>query len=116
MQKIRQMKFSAIRGFRSRREIDDQRSGSIHPPLASGLFSNAEHSRKNGTGRAQGCQILLGTTYQNGGKYTKLLQKYTYAPNVHKIYQHLPLQNPQKFTQNLDFWFEHTFCTIWQPC
>jgi hypothetical protein len=32
----------------------------------------------------QGCQILLGATYQNGGKYTKLPQN---TPNVHKVYQ-----------------------------
>jgi hypothetical protein len=29
----------------------------------------------------QGCQIFLGTTYQNGGKYTKLPQN---IPTVHK--------------------------------
>jgi hypothetical protein len=32
----------------------------------------------------QGCQIFLGTTYQNGGKYTKLPQR---IPNGHTIHQ-----------------------------
>jgi hypothetical protein len=32
----------------------------------------------------QGCQIFLGTLYQNGGKYTKWPQN---IPNDHKIYQ-----------------------------
>jgi hypothetical protein len=31
----------------------------------------------------QGCQIFLGTRYQNGGKYTKSIQN---MPNVHKIF------------------------------
>jgi hypothetical protein len=35
----------------------------------------------------------MGATYKNGGKYNKL------PPNIHKIYQHLPLQDPPKFTQ-----------------
>jgi hypothetical protein len=30
--------------------------------------------------------------------------KYT---NVHKIFQHLSLQDPPKITQNLDFWLEN---------
>jgi hypothetical protein len=41
--------------------------------------------------------------YQMATKYTKWLQKYTKwlqnIPNGHKIYQHLPLQDPTKFTQ-----------------
>jgi hypothetical protein len=28
----------------------------------------------------QGCQIFLGTTYQNGKKYTKVTTKYTESP------------------------------------
>jgi hypothetical protein len=44
----------------------------------------------------QGCQIFLGTKYQNGKKFTKLQRT---IPNVHKIYQHLPLQDPPNFTQ-----------------
>jgi hypothetical protein len=43
----------------------------------------------------QGCQIFLGTTYQIGKKYTK----YPLNINIHIIYQHPPLQDPQKFTQ-----------------
>jgi hypothetical protein len=37
----------------------------------------ARNSRKE-----QGCQIFLGTTYQNGEKYTKLLPK---LPNCHNL-------------------------------
>jgi hypothetical protein len=32
----------------------------------------------------QGCQIFLGTTYQNGKKYTEILQN---IPNGQKIFQ-----------------------------
>jgi hypothetical protein len=39
---------------------------------------------------------FLGTIYQHGGKCTKLPQN---RPNVHKIYQNLPLQGPPKFAQ-----------------
>jgi hypothetical protein len=55
----------------------------------------------------QGCQIFLGKIYQYGKIYTKLPQNipnsrkiYWMAingPNSHKIYQHLPLQDPPKF-------------------
>jgi hypothetical protein len=73
----------------------------------------------------QGCQIFLGTKYQNGEKYTKLprtipnvlkiLQKT--AKSVHKIYHHLPLQDPPKFTQIWIFGLKTNhlatlFCTI----
>jgi hypothetical protein len=57
----------------------------------------------------QGCQIFLGTKYQNGKnitnchelhqmsiKYNKRPQN---GPSVHKIYHPLPLQDPPKFTQ-----------------
>jgi hypothetical protein len=44
----------------------------------------------------QGCQIILGTTYQNGGKYAKCPQN---IQNGHKLYQHCPLQDLRKFTQ-----------------
>jgi hypothetical protein len=57
----------------------------------------------------QGCQIFLGTTFQKGKKYTKLPKIYQIAikyakwpermSNGRKIYQHLPLQDPQKFTR-----------------
>jgi hypothetical protein len=50
-----------------------------------------------------GLPYFLGTTYQNGEKYTKLPQN---IPNGCKIdqmsikyTQHLPLQGPPKFTQ-----------------
>jgi hypothetical protein len=35
-------------------------------------------------GGPTGCQIFLGTIYQNGEIYTKLLEN---IPNVHKIYE-----------------------------
>jgi hypothetical protein len=57
----------------------------------------------------QGCQIFLGTKYQNGEHHTKRQQnsqvaiKYTICyetiPNGNKIYQHFPLQCPTKYTQ-----------------
>jgi hypothetical protein len=61
----------------------------------------------------QGCQIFLGTTYQNGKIY-RITIKYTKWPqtisngrknrqNGHKKYQHLPLQVPPKFTQTRIF-------------
>jgi hypothetical protein len=64
----------------------------------------------------QGCQILLGTIYQNGEKYTKLPLNYQIAtklPNGLNIFQMVikytnlfhskALQNLPK----LDFWFEN---------
>jgi hypothetical protein len=71
----------------------------------------------------QGCQIFLGTNYQNGIyiyqltiKYAKCLQK---IPNGRKIYQmavkytkwplNLPtssIEKPYKIYPNRDFWFE----------
>jgi hypothetical protein len=51
----------------------------------------------------QGCQIFLGTKYQNRKKYNQITIKYNKrpltGPSAHKIYQHLPLQDPKKFTQ-----------------
>jgi hypothetical protein len=54
----------------------------------------------------QGCQIILGTKYQNGEKYTKRPQNtpnghklFPMAVNGHKIYQDFPLIDPPKFTQ-----------------
>jgi hypothetical protein len=57
----------------------------------------------------QSCQIFLGTKYQNGEnipnyhelyqmsiKYNKRPQS---GPSVRKIHQHLPLQDPPKFSQ-----------------
>jgi hypothetical protein len=59
--------------------------------------------------RNQGCQILLDTIYQSGGKCTKLplnyhvaikyTQRLYYIPNGHRIYQLFPFQGPPKFTQ-----------------
>jgi hypothetical protein len=48
------------------------------------------------------CQIFLGTTYQNGDKYTKLPHNIPNGLNIPiglKIYQHLPFQVPPTFTQ-----------------
>jgi hypothetical protein len=45
--------------------------------------------------------------YQMGKKYTKWAKN---IPNGQKIYQHLPLQDPPKFThpnKNWDLWFEN---------
>jgi hypothetical protein len=42
-----------------------------------GIHHSRHNSRQN-----QGCQIFLGTKYQNGKKYAKLQQ---IIPNVHKI-------------------------------
>jgi hypothetical protein len=51
----------------------------------------------------QGCQIFLGATYQDGGKYQIYHRIYQMAPkyiqNCHKIDQHIPLQDPPKLTQ-----------------
>jgi hypothetical protein len=33
----------------------------------------------------QGCQIFLDSTYQNGGKYTKLPQHYQMAVNIFQM-------------------------------
>jgi hypothetical protein len=65
----------------------------------------------------QGCQICLGTIYQNGKNIPKWPQiipkghagiiqyaKWQYnRPNGHKIYQHLSLQDTQNFTQIVIF-------------
>jgi hypothetical protein len=65
-------------------------------------FQNSIWSNRNT--QHQGCQIFLGSKYQNGKKCTKL-QSLNYnkrpynGPSVHKIYQHLPLLDPPKFTQ-----------------
>jgi hypothetical protein len=55
------------------------------------IFGNAIKSGKDekirvrvNSGRQQGCQMFLGTTYQNGEKCTKWPQD---IPNGHKIYQ-----------------------------
>jgi hypothetical protein len=53
----------------------------------------------------QGCQIFLGTNYQNGKNIPnnhelyRMTIKYNKRPSVHQIYHHLPLQDPPKFTQ-----------------
>jgi hypothetical protein len=39
----------------------------------------------------------------------------TNVPNGHKIYQMVNLQDPPKYNQIGNFWFENTY-TIWQPC
>jgi hypothetical protein len=46
-------------------------------PKKAGIHHSRHNSRQN-----QGCQIFLGTKYQNGKKYAKLQQ---IIPNVHKI-------------------------------
>jgi hypothetical protein len=76
--------------------------------LSKDLILDRESTKQTST-TEQGCQICPGTTYQNGEKYTKLVQN---IPNGHKNYQlavkyrnqmakkHLPLQEPPKLTQN----------------
>jgi hypothetical protein len=73
----------------------------------------------------QGCQIFLGTTYQNGKKYTKLPQN---VPDGHTMYHFAAKQTKwslinanifhRKAFQNLPkygfFGFESI--PIWQPC
>jgi hypothetical protein len=64
---------------------------------------------ESGIGWEQGCQIFFDTAYQNGcnvPKRGKILRMTIYyakwpenSPNGHKIYQHLPLPDPPKFTQ-----------------
>jgi hypothetical protein len=46
------------------------------------LTSQEKKTSGFGATYVQGCQIFLGTKYQNGGKYAKLLQT---IPNVNKI-------------------------------
>jgi hypothetical protein len=48
--------------------------------------------------------------YQMSIKYNKRPQN---GPSVQKIYQHLPVQDPPKFTQ---IWILVWKQTIWQPC
>jgi hypothetical protein len=65
------------------------------------IIRKFDDSTKSRLGR--GCQIFLGTTYQNWGKVYQIAIKYTnwrqIRPNDYKIYQHFPLQIPRKFTQ-----------------
>jgi hypothetical protein len=67
----------------------------------------ARTPEKNNQRPEQGCQIFLGTTYQKQEKIYLITVKYTEwtlnIPNGHKIYQHLPLPDPSKFTQ-IVFW------------
>jgi hypothetical protein len=60
--------------------------------------------------RYQGCQILLGTTYQKRKNKYQITINYVWPqntpndrmynrPNCYQIDQHLPLQDPPKFTQ-----------------
>jgi hypothetical protein len=66
---------------------------------------------------APGLPDFLGTTYQNGGKYTKWPQNVPKwpqnIPNGPKIYQQRPLQDPRKFYPKLGFFVRKY--TIWQP-
>jgi hypothetical protein len=73
----------------------------------------------------QGCQIILGTTYQNGEKIYQITIKCSkwpqfipnghswnqmtriHIPNGHKIEQHLPLQKPSKIYPSCYFWLEN---------
>jgi hypothetical protein len=52
-----------------------------------------------------------GKNYQITLKFTTFPQN---RPNRNEIGQHLPLQDPPKFTQFGNFRFEN-ICTIWQP-
>jgi hypothetical protein len=74
---------------------------------------------------AQGCQIFLGTTYQNGEKIYQITIKYIiwpedipnshniYIPNSHKIYPMkkinpiFSITRPSKIYPNRDFWSEN---------
>jgi hypothetical protein len=51
----------------------------------------------------QGCQMLLGKTYQNGEKIYTMTTELTIwpqnIPNDHKIYQHYTFQGPPKYAQ-----------------
>jgi hypothetical protein len=96
--------------------------------LPDGLFSNQKSKAWNDIPRCetkyqgaglptrvhQGCQIFLGTAYQNGGKVTKFPQN---IPNGHEI--HTPIGREifwmatkypdivgSKISPNWDFWFE----------
>jgi hypothetical protein len=51
------------------------RTFSAFPWISKFFLFQSSHSEK--LSRSQGCQIFLGTTYQNVGKY---------IPNAHKIY------------------------------
>jgi hypothetical protein len=63
----------------------------------------------------QGCQILLDTIYQNGGKYTKLPLNYHIAiPRMYQMaviyskwHTNLSIPKPCKMYPNWDFWFEN---------
>jgi hypothetical protein len=71
-----------------------------------------------GSELAQGCQIFLGATYQNGQKYTKL------TPKDHKIYQIAILISNSKYSmkytnisnsrdlQNISNW-DFFVCKAW---
>jgi hypothetical protein len=70
------------------------------------FYSKLKYVNSNGRSDVkQGCQIFLGTIYQNGEKkpnYHKIYKttiKLNGSKIDHKIYQHLPLQDPPKFTQ-----------------
>jgi hypothetical protein len=65
----------------------------------------------------QGCQIFLGTSYQNGKNFTNIPQK---IPNVYQIYQmavkwtkrpwNIPKSSIARHSKNypnFDFWFEN---------
>jgi hypothetical protein len=72
------------------------------------------------TGHNQGCQIFLGTTYQNGGKYINGLSKCMYT----KWSQNIPTCSIPKLTKiypNSNFWYEkilsgnpgHAYLLFW---
>jgi hypothetical protein len=66
----------------------------------------------------QGCQIFLGTTYQNGKKSTKCLQN---LPNGHKLYQNVvKYTKPFYIFEGLPKYYQFGFLVckyaICQPC
>jgi hypothetical protein len=71
--------------------------------------------------RHQGCQIILGTTYQNSEKFIRWPQN---VPNGHKIaqisvkyYKYVNIFQCTRALQNLPkWWFFGLKKNIWQPC
>jgi hypothetical protein len=57
------------------------------------------------TTQDQGCQIFIGTKYQNGENIPIDCNIYQMATKY--VYQHLPMQDPKKFTQIGVFGFEN---------
>jgi hypothetical protein len=79
------------------------------------LLNNVETCRNSHNCTKQGCQMFLGTIYQNGKKYTKRPQN---VPTGHKIYHSAvkytkwpfktpttSIAKPAKIYANRNFWF-----------